>query len=87
MSTGVTLGEKYRDEITGFVGTAIARVEYLNGCIRIELEGKVDKDGKPQESVFVDEQRLVHVGTRRRVASAAPVGGSRPRPAAFGRKR
>lgn len=51
----VKLGEQYRDEITGFEGTATARSEFLNGCVRVCLEG--GDDGKPAEYWF-DEQRL-----------------------------
>lgn len=61
----VTLGERYRDEISGFEGVATARYEYLHGCVRVQLE-KGGGDGKPEEFVF-DEQRLVlanDAGTR-----------------------
>ena len=53
---GITLGQRYRDAISGFEGVATARYEYLYGCIRICLEGEA-KDGKTTELVF-DEQRL-----------------------------
>jgi len=72
MTTGpVTLGEKYRDTITGAEGIAVARYEFLYGCVRIALEGTELKDGKPVELVF-DEQRLVGVE-----AASAKSGGPR----------
>ena len=53
----INLGAKAKDSITGFSGIAVARTTYLNGCVRILLEAKPNKDGKPREWWF-DEQRL-----------------------------
>ncbi len=75
-STPVTLGERYRDTITGFVGTATARTDYLYGCVRVVLEGP-GKEGTPEEWVF-DEQRLVTEEGSKPTATAT-TGGSRPR--------
>ena len=71
----VQLGEKYRDTLTGYEGTATSRSEYLYGCVRVCLEGP-DKDGKPDEYYF-DEQRLVAVSTDQPVTTTATTGGSR----------
>ncbi len=55
----IALGEIVADRITGFKGTAIARCEYLNGCIQYEVRPKgLDKEGKIKESVWIDEQQL-----------------------------
>lgn len=51
----VELGKRYKDSITEFEGVATSRTVYLNGCVRIGLEGK----GKPGEAIFFDEPRLV----------------------------
>lgn len=67
-----SLGKKFRDPITSFEGTAIARCEYLSGCFHLELE-RADKDGKP-ESYWFDEQRL---NALEDVASFADEGESR----------
>ncbi len=53
----IRLGERYRDKLTGFVGTATARHEYLYGCVRVTLEGQSVDDKAPEELSF-DEQRL-----------------------------
>lgn len=66
----VVLGQQYRDKITGFQGIATARVEYLYGCVRIELEGHVSDLGDAKV-VVVDEQRLTEV-------PSATSGGARP---------
>jgi hypothetical protein len=54
----VLLGDKYRDNISGFEGTATARSEFLFGCVRVCLEG--GKDGELKTEWF-DEQRLVRL--------------------------
>lgn len=72
----ITLGKKYRDEITGFEGTATGVSVFLNGCIRAILEGK-DSKGDPDGLTF-DEQRLIEVDTGQKVEPKAPTGGPRP---------
>jgi hypothetical protein len=54
----ITLGEKVRDKVSGFVGIATSRVEYLNGCIQYGVRGKVDKDNKAPEAIYVDQEQL-----------------------------
>lgn len=52
----VNLGDKVRDRVTGLEGIAVARTQWLNGCIRIAIQpDKLDKDGKVQDSTYVDE--------------------------------
>jgi hypothetical protein len=62
----INLGDKVKDSITGYAGTAIGRTQWLNGCITIGVQSGEIKDGKPAESVWFDEQRLDST-------SAAPV--------------
>jgi len=54
----VKLGSKVTDSITGFSGIATGRTEYLYGCVRVLVEPTEMKDGKPVESLWIDEQRL-----------------------------
>lgn len=54
----IKLGDKVRDSITGFEGTATARVEYINGCVQFCVTPRVDKDGKSGVAEYVDYQRL-----------------------------
>lgn len=44
--SGIRLGEKYKDTITDFEGTAVKVDEYLNGCVTAHLVGKVDEKGR-----------------------------------------
>jgi hypothetical protein len=75
----VVLGQKYRDTITGFEGTATGRFEYLFGCVRVNLEK--GKDGEAKDCC-VDEQRLVLAETGEAPLATARSGGDRPAPPA-----
>lgn len=54
----VQLGDEVKDTITGFKGTATGKTEYLNGCVRVVVQPRVDKDGKLPNSQWVDEPQL-----------------------------
>lgn len=52
-------GSKVKDMITGFEGIVTGRTEYLYGCSRVWIEPEqIDKDGKPIEGAWFDEQRV-----------------------------
>jgi hypothetical protein len=74
--TQIELGRKYRDQITGFEGVAIARAEYLYGCTRVTLTAISGDDVK--EYTF-DSPSLVDAesGTGYR---SEKTGGPRPMP-------
>lgn len=55
----IILGQEYKDEFTGVIGTAVARCTYLHDAPAIHLVLKLDKDGKMQKPVWINEQRLV----------------------------
>lgn len=74
----IKMGDTYRDEITGFEGIITARFEYMNGCVRYELEA-ADAEGRPKGYVF-DEQRLVKATTGAKPKPTATAGGSRTAP-------
>ncbi len=57
----IKLGDKVKDPITGFNGTAVSRIEYLYGCIRIGIQGPVDKGGKVPDPVYFDEPQLENI--------------------------
>jgi hypothetical protein len=54
----IELGQKYKDRITGFEGTATSRTVYVSGCVHIGLQPSVDKDGKIPAPEFFDEERV-----------------------------
>jgi len=57
----VQLGQEVQDKISGFKGIAVARVEWLYGCVRIGVAPKVNKDGKA-DCAYFDEPQLKIVG-------------------------
>ena len=60
----ITLGQTVRDRLTGLKGVATCRSEFLYGCVRIGVQPKEVKDGKPADWVYVDEPQLEVVGTK-----------------------
>lgn len=80
----VVLGKKYKDNITGYIGVATARSEYLYGCIRVLLEStKLKKDGDFINDFWVDEARLITVkgATFKRSPKEPPMGSGKIAPA------
>jgi len=59
----ILLGQQVRDIVTGFEGTATSRVEFLNGCVRYAVQPRgLDKDGKPFENQYVDQEQIEVLG-------------------------
>lgn len=56
----IQLGRKVKDLVTGYVGVASGRSEWLYGCARIVVEGTETSDGKVPEPQYFDEQRIEH---------------------------
>lgn len=54
----VKLGNRVRDNITGFSGVATGKTEWLYGCNRICIEPAELHEGKPIEAQWFDEQRV-----------------------------
>lgn len=72
----IKLGNQVEDSVSGFKGIAVQRIEYLNGCVRIGVQSKVDKDGKLPALEYFDEQQLDS-------SSAASTGGDYDAPPAI----
>ena len=75
----IELGEEVRDTITGFKGVAVSRNEWLNGCVRYAVQGKVDKDGKVPKEEWIDEKQLVVV-KKKAAKNGKLLGGPTPSP-------
>jgi hypothetical protein len=85
----IKLGSKVKDSITGFIGIAIGRTEFMYGCARILVEPQELKDGKPIETHWFDEQRidvLVEQGPQVSEHSSATSGGPQNDPPVSRRK-
>lgn len=75
----VVLGSIARDTITGYEGVIIGKTEWLNGCVRITLQAKGLKDGKPLETHCVDVEQLELVEAAE-PPKRKPAGGPMPSP-------
>ncbi|KKK97278.1 hypothetical protein LCGC14_2654360 [marine sediment metagenome] len=54
----IVLGDKVTDSYNGFKGTAVARIEYLNGCVQYEVESSLLDKENEQVKRWIDIQRL-----------------------------
>ena len=93
MNQKIKLGDKVKCIITGLEGIAVAKIEYLSGCIQFGVKARV-KEAAIKEAEYIDESQLKRMGpgvnkpieekpkeSRRRsggVQSDAPKGGIRP---------
>jgi hypothetical protein len=58
MSDRLSLGDRVRESITGFTGIAVARMVWLHGCVRIDVQAEeLDKHNKTIQLTF-DEAAL-----------------------------
>lgn len=71
--TDIKLGERYRDEQTGFEGVATSIYFFQYACERILLERVNPKDDKIEETAF-DAPRLTHIATGK-VSTSRKTGG------------
>ena len=55
----VELGDNVKDLISGFKGIVVGRTDWLYGCTRFGVQGKMDKEGKVQEAQWFDKPQLV----------------------------
>ena len=72
----IELGQQVKDTLSGVKGTAIARTEFLFGCVRIMIQPKGEKDGIPFEVFVVDEPQVEVIG-KRKAPKVAPAHGPR----------
>ena len=75
----IKLGAKVRDKITGFGGVAIARTEWLYGCIRYAVKSQSMKDEKPIAEEWFDEPQLVVLQMGMEAKATDRPGGPRPK--------
>lgn len=81
----ITLGSEVKDTVTGLVGIATCRLEYMNGCERYEIQPQgLTKDGAPKESKWVDVQQIEVLETaeeqKEQVKTESKPGGDRCAP-------
>jgi hypothetical protein len=54
----IKLGDRVRDEITGFTGIAIGITEFQHGCTRVGVKSQELHEGKPINAEWFDEPQL-----------------------------
>lgn len=58
----IELGNKVEDIVSGLVGIAVARVEYLNGCVQFCVQARGATDALKVDSLYIDEGQLKRLG-------------------------
>jgi len=71
----IQLGDKVKCKVTGFVGVATSRTEFLNGCTQYDVVPKVGKDNKVPEGVSIDSQSLEVVESKKAKVIKRSTGG------------
>lgn len=71
----IKLGDKVRDKISGVVGTAVVRSEFLNGCIQYTILPKAEKNKMPEEW-SIDEQSLEVIKPKKKPIKKEKTGGA-----------
>ena len=74
----IKLGDKVRDKYSGFTGIAIAKTEYINGCIQYSVIPKVDKKNEETMAVDIDEGSLEIITPVKK--EPEKIGGGKSRP-------
>ncbi len=64
----IKLGDKVKDNITGFTGIVTGKIEYLTGCIQYEIQPEGLHECRPIESKWFDEYRLVVEEEKEKIA-------------------
>lgn len=54
----VNLGDRVKDKISGMIGIAIGRTEWMFGCLRIVVQAEALHDGKAIDPTTFDEPQL-----------------------------
>lgn len=77
----IELGANVKCSVTGYVGVVVARTVWLYGCVRIQVQGPIDKDGKVPEIVGFDEDQLTVIKKTKKANGKkkdTPPAGGRP---------
>lgn len=60
MKGEIELGDKVKDKVTGFEGIAVAKIEYLNGCVQFGVKAQVT-DAALKEAEYIDVGQLEYI--------------------------
>lgn len=79
----IRLGDKVKHSYTDFSGTVVAKTEYLNGCIQMQVVPKELNNGEIVVDTWLDEVELeliLPVKTKKKKKGVPPNGGIRSHP-------
>lgn len=51
----INVGDKVKDTLSELEGRVIARTEWIYGCVRVTIQPFGSKDGKPFDTLSIDE--------------------------------
>ncbi len=71
----IKLGDKVRCKHSGFTGIAVAKTEFINGCVQFNVLPKVKKHNEPIEDIGIDEDSLEVVITKKKKTKSKANGG------------
>ena len=54
----IKLGDKVKDNITGYSGTLTIIANHIHGHRRFAIQAKIDRNGKMPEVAYFDEPRI-----------------------------
>ncbi len=74
------LGSRVKDTISGFSGILTARTEWLYGCVRVAIEPEGLFEGKPIDTQWFDEPRVIELEKPVVEVQSNPTGGPRKDP-------
>ncbi len=72
----IKLGDKVKCKITGFVGIAIAKTEFINKCVQYGIVSKIKKDGKYPDEIGIDQESLEVITPKKKIIKAEQSGGA-----------
>ena len=85
-SRTIVLGYRVEDRVSGLRGIAVARVEYLNGCIQFCVQPRGATDALRTDSLYIDEGQLRVLGPGVTKSSPQPLRRDRGGPSAHAPK-
>lgn len=72
----ISLGDKVKCKLTGFTGIAVAKTEFINGCIQYGVVSKIGKDKKYPDEINIDESSLEIIKRKKEVIEKDDNGGA-----------
>ncbi len=68
-------GDEVKEQVTGFIGKVVAKIEYMWGCQQLGVQGKIDKEMRVPEIHWFDVDRLIIVKSAKVKKEPKPSGG------------